>query len=508
MENLQGVIMEKWRTDFSQRCAVIAVGILCVYFIMAGTMAVTKRPWFDEAAFANPALDLITRGSMGATISDPTGYGSVPGKTMVGVQTHVYYCMPLSILGQALWYKVAGFGVLPMRLYHVLWGVAALAAWCFIVWVLTGACAPALLAAFFIATDRAFIDAAASGRPDMMSAAFAALAIAFYLGLRERSLGAAICWSQVLLACALFTHPIGALAGFILVVLAFRLDFRRLRWQYLYLAAIPYLVGFGLWGFYISKDPEAFRTQFGMNSAGRAAGLPDPLGAIAREVQDRFLDRMYLPGYASGVRRITVVIPVIYAFAVVLLAFRKHGPRLIAVIALAYFFVFGVLESTKPPFYLVHITPLLACCLAVWTWLEWKRGGVRCWAVAAIAVMLVATQVAWMAYACWQNPYRTAYAPAMNFLDQRAGSKSLIIGNSELGFHFGFYNNVVDDSTLGYYSGKRADFIVVDDNGYREAFKGYASRHPNLDRYVRKTLTDDYREVYKGPIYTVYQRRD
>jgi hypothetical protein len=500
--------MEKWRTDFDQRCAVIAVGILCVYFIVAGAMAVTKRPWFDEAAFANPALDLITRGSMGATISDPMGYSSVPGVDQVNVQTHVYYSMPLSHLGLALWYKLAGYGFLRMRLYHVLWGGVALAAWCLIVRVLAGAWTPALLAALIIATDRGFIDAAASGRPDMMSAALAASAIASYLGLRERSLGAALCWSNVLLACALFTHPIGALAGFILVVLVFQLDFRRLRWQYLYHAVIPFLVGFSLWGLYISKDPEGFRTQFGRNSAGRAAGLLDPLGAIVREVHGRILDRMYLPGYAKGVRRTTVIVPIIYAIGVVLLAFRKHGQRLIAVIALAYFFVFGLLESTKAPFYLVHVTPLPACCLAVWTWLEWNRRGVPRWAVAAPAVVLVATQLAWMAYACWQNPYRTAYTPAMTFLDQRAGSKSLIIGNAELGFHFGFYNNVVDDATLGYYSGKRADFIVVDDNGYREAFKGYVSRHPDLDRYVRKTLTEDYREVYRGPIYTVYQRQD
>jgi hypothetical protein len=500
--------MEELRTGFSQRHAVIAVGILCVYFILAGAMALTKRPWFDEAAFANPALDLITRGSMGATMSEPTGYSSAPGVAQVNVQTHVYYSMPLSHLGQALWYKVAGYGFLRMRLYHVLWGVGALLAWCFIVRVLTSAWPPALLAAFLIATDRGFVDAAASGRPDMMSAALAALAIAFYLGLRERSLGAAICWSQILLACALFTHPVGALAGFILAVLAFRFDFRRLRWQYLYIAAIPYLVGFGLWGLYISQDPEAFRTQFGRNSTGRAAGLLDPLGAIAREVRERFLDRMYLPGYAKGVRRIIILIPIIYALAVLLLAFRKLGPRLIAVIALAYFFVFGLLESTKPPFYLVHITPLMACCLAVWTWLEWNKEGVRRWAVAAVAGILVTTQVAWIAYACWQNPYRTAYAPAMTFLDRTAGSKSLIFGGSELGFHFGFYNNVVDDATLGYYSGKRANFIVVDDNGYGEAFKGYVARHPDLGRYVRKTLTEDYREVYRGPIYTIYQRRE
>src|SRR5258708_28039479 len=95
----------------------------------------------------------------------------------------------------------------------------------------------------------------------------------------------------------------------------------------------------------------------------------------------------------------------------------------------------------------------------------------------------------------------------MAFLDQQAGPKSLIIGNSELGFHFGFFNNVIDDSTLGYYSGKRPDFIVVDANGYGEAFKGYSSQDPGLDRFVRKTLKEDFQRIYTGAVYTIYRRR-
>ena len=52
-----------------------------------------------------------------------------------------------------------------------------------------GIVGPALLTALLIATDRAFVDAATSGRPDMMSAAQGAAALAAYLALRERSLG-------------------------------------------------------------------------------------------------------------------------------------------------------------------------------------------------------------------------------------------------------------------------------------------------------------------------------
>ena len=484
-----------------------AWGIVCVYLLTAGATAATRRPWFDEAAFANPALDLITRGSMGMTISEPTGFGSTPGVTQVHVQDHVYYSMPLANIGQAVWYKLVGFGIFRMRLYHILWGLLALGSWAFIVLTLTGSWFPTFLSALVIATDKAFIEAAANGRPDMMSAALGSLAIAAYLALHERDLSAAILVSQALLAVALFTHPIGVLAESAVCVLCARFDYRRLRWRQLSFAAIPFIVGFGLWGLYISRDPEAFRTQFGRNASGREGGLRAPLQAIGSEVRSRFVNSMYLPPYATGVRRATILIPIIYYFAAIALLFRRDGPRLLGVAALVSFFSFGVLESTKAPFYLVHLTPLLACCLAVWTWLEWNAGSARRWAAAGVAAVLVALQTAWIAYACWQNPYRMQYLPAMAFLDQQAGPKSLIIGNSELGFHFGFFNNVIDDSTLGYYSGKRPDFIVVDANGYGEAFKGYSSQDPGLDRFVRKTLNEDFQRIYTGAVYTIYRRR-
>src|SRR6266481_8748069 len=100
---------------------------------------------------------------------------------------------------------------------------------------------------------------------------------------------------QALLAVALFTHPIGVLAESAICVLCARFDYRRLRWRQLSFAAIPFIVGFGLWGLYISRDPEAFRTQFGRNASGREGGLRAPLQAIGSEVRSRFVNSMYLP---------------------------------------------------------------------------------------------------------------------------------------------------------------------------------------------------------------------
>jgi hypothetical protein len=95
----------------------------------------------------------------------------------------------------------------------------------------------------------------------------------------------------------------------------------------------------------------------------------------------------------------------------------------------------------------------------------------------------------------------------IDYLNRHASPNSLIIGESELAFGLGFYNHLIDDSSLGYCSGKRADFIVPSFNGYEETFKTFAAKDTGLDRYVHDALTRQYHKVYEDRIYTIYQRR-
>lgn len=494
-----------------RQLAPVALAAL-LFVALAAATALTKKPWFDEVHFTAPAVDLITRGTMGHPVIEPRGFASSPGIPQFRVNTRAYYAMPLSHLVPAAWYKLVGFGLFRMRALSTLWGLAALAAWCFVVLKLTDSRAMAVLAGFLIATDRFFVDAGADGRPDMMSAALGALALAAYLALRERNLGRAVLLSQALLAGAVFTHPIGGIAGFAILLVAVRFDLRRLNGRHLLLAAIPYAVCGGLWWLYIRVDPEAFRAQMAGNSVGRFKGFKSPLTALLDEIRLRFLDRAYAPAYATGMRRVTILIPVIYAAAVVAVlvsraAGLRTGARLLAVLAVVYFFVFGIMEGAKPAFYLVHFTPLLACCTACWTVAGWEQGGWRRPVAVAAAGLLVLLQVSWIAYGVRRDSYRNAYLPAVAYLNQHAAPNDLIFAVSEFAFGLGFYGRLSDDSTLGYFTGKRAQYIVVEEPGYGEAFKGFAAINPPLDRYVQKTLKEDYQKVYTNPVYEIYARR-
>src|SRR5450432_1133190 len=493
----------------------IARGVILVallFVALAAATAFTKRPWFDEAHFAGPALDLITRGSMGQTVAEPTGFASSPGNPQLRVNTQVYYSVPLSHLAQACWYRLVGFGIFRMRAFHILWGLAALGAWFFIVFKLTLSPGMAMLAALLAGTDRFFVDSAADGRPDMMSAALGALAVAVYLKLRESGLTRAVLVSQTLLAMAVFTHPIGGVAIFALVPIAFRQDRSLLGWRHLALAACPFAVAGALWGYYISLDPAAFRAQMAENTVGRFSSLRAPFTAILNEIRVRFMERAYAPSHATGVRRLTIVIPLIFAAAVIALLVSRSGrtppgARLLSSLAVTYFFVFAIFDVSKAPFYLVHFTPLLACCTAVWIGMEWRNGGRRRRMGECLCGLLLVLQLGWIGFGIGRNAYHRTYLPATTYLQQHSGPHDLIFAASEFPFQLGFYNNLSDDSTLGYFTGKRAAYIVVDEAGYVEAFKGFAKINPELERYIRKTLTEDYQPVYTGSVYTIYRRK-
>jgi len=479
----------------------IVYGIVCLYLLIAGLLSYTSRPWFDEGIHAGPALDLVTRGHMGLPIASPN-----PAEGWCCLRDRIYQTMPLAHIGPAVWFKLAGFGIFRMRMYAMLWGLVSLACWMYIARTLTDSWIPAVLTVFFLVADRAFEGAASSGRPDMMCAGLASLGLASYLYLRERNLGAAILVSQACYAAALFTHPVGAFADIAVLIVALRLDFRRLRWSHIALAAAPFAVGFGLWGWYIAQDPENFRLQFQFNASGRGNGLSHPLVSLVNEIRVRYGERLYLPPYATGVRRILVLIPVLYAVSVIGLLFKRQGARLLGIIAIAYFFAFGILESKKYPFYMVHIAMLLAAGMAVWVWSEWGEGGRRRWAAASVAGLLVVLQFGWITYSCVQDGNHRYYAPAMAYLDQHAGPRAVIMGESEVAFHRGFYSGLIDDGTLGYYSGIRPDFIVMSFDGWPETINGFQETYPSLWQYATKTLRENYRKVFENKAYVIYER--
>jgi len=100
--------------------------------------------------------------------------------------------------------------------------------------------------------------------------------------------------------------------------------------------------------------------------------------------------------------------------------------------------------------------------------------------------------------------YATLYKPAIAVLQRNLRPGQSVIGSAELGFGLGF-DRVKDDANLGYYSGRRADFIVIDPN-YQAHLAHLAQAQPAVYASLQHLLAGAYRPVYSNSIYTVYAR--
>src|SRR3954449_7641192 len=113
-------------------------GVLALYLLLALLVSCTKRPSMDEAWVANSAVDLITRGSTGVTVMEPTGNGVFVGITLTGIENHTYLWLPFAAILEAGWFKIFGFQVFPVRSFSVFWGFIAVLCWFYIVRKLSG----------------------------------------------------------------------------------------------------------------------------------------------------------------------------------------------------------------------------------------------------------------------------------------------------------------------------------------------------------------------------------
>src|SRR4051794_36503095 len=122
----------------------VIVPILLVFLAIAVACARTNLPWSDEAWFASPALNLITQGTFGTAVLDPTA--AFRTNNLTGIREHTYWIAPLFPLAEAAWLRAAGKGLMQVRYFSILWGLVALWAWGRMLRILTGDNRVALLA--------------------------------------------------------------------------------------------------------------------------------------------------------------------------------------------------------------------------------------------------------------------------------------------------------------------------------------------------------------------------
>lgn len=492
---------------------VVGLGILTIYLALTVGTALTQIPGTDEGFFANPAFNLLTKGSFATTVLETF---ATPFK---GMERHTYWIMPLQPLALSLWYRVLGFGVFSTRSLSIVWGLVALVSWFIIVRSLFKRTSLAFLLLTLLSCDYIFIVCASSGRMDMMSAALGFAGFATYLRLRERSLTWAIFVSQALIVMSGLTHPMGLLPFFGLIFLSLYFDRKRLGFKHLAIAFIPYVIGAVAWGSYILQDRQSFVSQFfanammgsDENTGSRFVGLFSPWTGLRLELTQRYVANFGLGRRDTNASHIKILFLVLYVVGSLgsLLVHeirRTANYKILLGVTGAYFVGLTIFDAQKNYYYLVHIVPFyLTMCALFISWC-WARPVLLGKIVVLALTGIVVVEIAGLGYRIRRDNFKNSFQPVARFLKQNTTAQSSIASNPGVALGLGFPENVLNDPLYGYYSGKRFDYIVIDPES---AFTIDSSkdRDRQVYDYTIRLLADEYNRIYDHGSYTIYSRK-
>ncbi|MFH1676696.1 MAG: hypothetical protein ABIC40_06690, partial [bacterium] len=185
----------------------------------------------------------------------------------------------------------------------------------------------------------------------------------------------------------------------------------------------------------------------------------------------------------------------------------RKDDRILLWLAILFFLSMTILAGNKMPRYLIWAIPFYISLLSVsaisWAGLSKKSG---------IAIMIILSglfilQTGVNVRRIIKDKYRNIYIPAVEELKSLDKGSALIMGPAELAFSFGFDSKVIDDPSLGYFSGKRPDIIVVDPR-YSNWFDRFRKIQPETYEHIEALLENEFDKTYQNVKFKIYVRRN
>ena len=505
LKNFKSIPRLGWRKGHY----VAVVGLVLVYVALLIAAAHTRKPWNDEAMSADAAYNLSTRGETGVDFFDEQS------PFFPGIRRHTYYIFPFQLCVLAVWYKLAGFSLVSTRVISILWTLLMLGAIYCLVRTLTRDITIAGLAALLTAIDYHIMTEAAFGRYDTMVAALGFSAYALYVRLRERNLRVALLAGNVCVVMAGATHPNGLLffIGLWFIILYF--DRQRIRWRDLCLCGAPYVIASAIWAGFILQDFPSFKSQLTMNAGGRT-GLLHPIETLLKEIRIRYIIEFGLgphsAGHATSLVRLKALSLAAYLTGILgcLLSpsiRRRPEFRMVFVLTGIHWAYMTFYENMKFSYYLVYLLPLYCVVLAIFAVSLWRSlpSVAPRWAIAAAMALVGVVQIGGIAAKIRIDDYGRSYIPAVEFVRQHASASDSVNASCSFGFGYGFDRNLMDDPTLGFYNGRKPQYLVAEEI-YDDWWEGIKVVEPEIYTHVMKTR-NEYDLIYNHENYRVYRRR-
>jgi hypothetical protein len=284
------------------------------------------------------------------------------------------------------------------------------------------------------------------------------------------------------------------------------LDRTRLRWNHFAVVAACYgVLGLG-WGLFIAKAPDLFVAQFFGNAGNRLAG-PMTLTRIIKGEVTRYLSAYDLEN-AHGLKLALYLLPVAYLSAIAFCVLSKdlrRRSKILLVMFVAVSLTLAFLEGSKQGWYLVHLSPLFCAFLAISATRLRESGNMMVRMVTAALAFIVLFGVARVAYLASNQNLQRLYQPAVAFLNAHVGPDDVVFARSEFYFGLKCRTCLRDDENLGAFSGRRAQYIVLDPD-YIGQEQELRKKYPELYSDIEKRLSTEYQEVFRNANYQVMRR--
>jgi hypothetical protein len=175
--------------------------------------------------------------------------------------------------------------------------------------------------------------------------------------------------------------------------------------------------------------------------------------------------------------------------------------RLIVMLVVACLGV-AALDNRKFPYYLVYVMPVLAVLGGVWLDRSLTARRTTRWLALSLTAAFVGANVANVAYHIRRNDFAREYRPLVAEIQKLRRPGAVVMGPSELGYALGFGRPLIDDCYLGRVSGIRAQLYVL------HSSCGPMQGTEAAWAWTEQQLRDKYREVYRNPAYTLYERKE
>jgi len=415
---------------------------ITLFGVLASVIALVQVPVDEDGMHFNIIYNLLTSGVPGTGLLFVDPLLGLESPLMKGIERFFYHMPPGAFFQIAVWFFIFGSNLFVYRSFGIFMVIVGILAWRYFLKKMGIKDKKLLFATILLFGTDFIVTRFASARPfDPILMGHWLLAIALYVGFREKSLNKALFFSQLSVMYSGLVHPNGLFVWAEMVIFIFIMDRKKLHWKHLIPYTIPYLIGGSFFTWHIMREFDLFKAQFFANVSNAAhPGFIDGLiGMIKQEFLIAYGWTLDVP--VQG--RLLIILLLVHIGGIFYAIWK--GRHIFAVRITLYFlgihlFFFTWIFTHKWPHYMIFFIPLFSF-LTVWSFFDIIKTHpkYRRWIQVTFFGMILLSLPPFL-YRYHKNLYYKQYAPDLETIHSLVRHGEKIYGNPSTLFILGSEN--------------------------------------------------------------------